>query len=63
MFCEQKPDTKSLDLSFKATHVVALLIISQINQKLRTTREPVYGGCDFKPQLLLNSPPCFLPHY
>lgn len=73
----KKDDTKSLDpghllyltkskssvLSFKATHIVALLIISQINQKPRTTQEPVYSGYDFKPQHLLHPPPCSLPHY
>lgn len=75
LFYEENPDSKSSDpghclyltnamssvLSFQATHVVAVLIISQINQKPRTTKKSAYNGHDFKPQNLLSLPPCSLP--
>lgn len=75
LFYKQNPDTKSSDpghflyltnvkssvLSFQATHTVAVLIISQFNQKPKTTNEPAYNGHDFKPQNVLSLPPCSIP--
>lgn len=68
---EEKPDTKSLGsgqlinftkskssvFSFNATHIIALIFLSQINQKPTTQK----SGCDLKPQHLLPPPPCSLP--